>query len=146
MEKIGQEVGVHYSTISRELSRNATEGGYSPGIAHKISETRRQIASKANKRTAKTDDIIKEFLGLGWSPETISQRLKVEAEVHEQLSHSTIYRRIEEDRQRGGNLHRKLARFGKTRWKGGKRYRKEEKHDKGSRSLLQYVWPHRNSG
>jgi hypothetical protein len=43
--------------------------------------------------------------------------LKIEAEVHEQLSNSTIYRRIEEDRQQGGKLHRKLPRFGKTRWK-----------------------------
>jgi len=123
LRAIAQEVGVHVSTISRELRRNATKSGYSPTIAHKMSETRRKTAPKASKRTAKTDDIIKEFLGLEWSPETISQRLKVEAEVRDQLSHSTIYRRIEEDRLRGGILHRKLPRFGKTRWKGGKRYR-----------------------
>ncbi len=123
LRDIAQEVGVHFSTVSRELSRNGTEGGYSAVIAHQMSETRRRTALKANKRTAKSDDIIKEFLGLGWSPETISQRLKVEAEVHVQLCHSTIYRRIEEDRQRGGKLHCKLPRFGKTRWKGGKRYR-----------------------
>ncbi len=123
LRAIAQEVGVHFSTVSRELRRNATESGYSPGIAHQKSETRRKTAPKAHKHTAKTDDIIKECLLLGWSPETISQRLKVEAEIHEQLSHSTIYSRIEEDRQQGGILHRKLPRFGKTRWKGGKRYR-----------------------
>ncbi len=56
--------------------------------------------------------------------ETISQRLKVEVEDHEQLSHSTIYRRIEDDRQQGGSLFRQLPRSEKTRWKGGKRAQK----------------------
>ena len=74
---IAQEVGVHFSTVSRELRRNTTEGCYSAAIAHQINETRRQTASKANKRTANSDDNLKDFLGLGWSPETISQRLKV---------------------------------------------------------------------
>lgn len=40
--------------------------------------------------------MIKESLVLGWSPEIISHRLKLERELHEQLCHSTIYRRIEE--------------------------------------------------
>ena len=123
LRAIAQEVGVHFSTVSRELSRNATEDGYFPAIAHQMSKTRKKTALKANKRTARTDSIINEFMGLGWSPETISQRLKVEAKVHEQLSHSTIYRRIEEDRLLGGKLYSKLPRFGKTRWKGGKRNR-----------------------
>ena len=78
LRAIAQEVGVHFSTDSRELLRNTTEGCYSAAIAHQINETRRQTASKDNKRTAKSDDIIKDFLGLGWSPETISQRLEVE--------------------------------------------------------------------
>ncbi len=38
-------------------------------------------------------------------------------------SHTTIYRRIEENKQQGGTLYRFLPRFGKTRWKGGKRNR-----------------------
>ncbi len=116
---IAKEMGIHFSTVSRELCKNKTEGGYDPVIAHQLSSTRKVTASKANKRLEKTDTIIKEFLAFRWSPETISQRLKVEAEKHEQLSHSTIYRRIEEDRQRGGSLFRKLPRFGKTHWKGG---------------------------
>jgi IS30 family transposase len=123
LRAIAQEVGIHFSTVSRELNRNATEDGYSPAIAHQMSETRKKTALTAHKRTAKMDNIIKEFLGLGWSPEPISQRLKIEVEGHEQLSYSTIYRRIEDDRLSGGQLYRKLPRFGKTRWKGGKRYR-----------------------
>ncbi len=121
---IAIEVGIHFSTVSRELRRNALGDGYDPVIAHQLSETRKITADKANKRLERTDTIIEEFLALRWSPETISQRLKIEAEEHEQLSHSTIYRRIEEDRQQGGLLFRKLPRFGKTRWKGGKRNKK----------------------
>ena len=124
LRAIAQEVGVHSSTVSRELRRNVSEGGYDPVIAHLLSESRKITASKANKRLERTDTIIKEFLVFRWSPESISQRLKVEAGKHEQLSHSTIYRRIEEDRQQGGSLFRQLPRFGKTRWKGGKRNKK----------------------
>ncbi|MBD2786580.1 hypothetical protein ID858_18085, partial [Xenorhabdus sp. DI] len=36
------------------------------------------------------------------------------------LSHSTLYRRIREDRDAGGSLYKRLPRFGKTRWKGDK--------------------------
>ena len=121
---IALEVGVHFSTVSRELCRNASRDGYDPVIAHQLSKNRKITADKANKRHERTDAIIKEFLTFRWSPETISQRLKIEAKEHEQLSHSTIYRRIEVDRQQGGVLFRKLPRFGKTRWKGGKRNKK----------------------
>jgi IS30 family transposase len=124
VRSIAIEVGIHFSTVSRELRRNAFGDGYDPVIAHQLSETRKLTADKANKRLERTDTIIKESLSLRWSPESISQRLKIEAEEHEQLSHSTIYRRIEEDRQQGGLLFRKLPRFGKTRWKGGKRNKK----------------------
>lgn len=120
LRAIAKEVGVHSSTVSRELRRNASEGGYDPVIAHKLSESRKTTALKSNKRLERTDTIIRDFLVFRWSPETISQRLKIEAEKHEQLSHSTIYWRIEEDRQRGGSLFRQLPRFGKTRWKGGR--------------------------
>ena len=39
------------------------------------------------------------------------------------LSHTTIYRRVACDKHRGGQLYRDLPRFGKTRWKEGKRNR-----------------------
>ncbi len=47
--------------------------------------------------------------------------LSLELKTVEALSHSTIYRRIRENRLNGGKLYRHLPRFGKTRWKGGKR-------------------------
>jgi len=124
LRAIAQELGVHFSTVSRELRRNVTGEGYNPQVAHQLSDSRRRAAQKAHKRSGKTDLIIKKSLALGWSPEAISQRLKLETQLPEQLSHSTIYRRIEEDRQRGGMLYCRLPRFGKRRWKGGKRNNK----------------------
>ena len=44
------------------------------------------------------------------------------------ISHTTIYRLLEKDRIAGGQLYQLLPRFGKTRWKGGKR--------KAGRSLI----------
>jgi len=124
LRAIALEVGVHFSTISRELRRNATVDGYNPKTAHQLSDTRRKSALKAHKRTDKTNTIIKESLAIGWSPDAISQRLMLETPPDEHICHTTIYKRIEEDRLQGGTLYRRLPRFGKTRWKGGKRNKK----------------------
>ncbi|MFT5725913.1 MAG: IS30 family transposase [Desulforhopalus sp.] len=117
-------VGVHFSTVSRELNRNTTVTGYSPSTAQHLSEIRKRTARKAHKRCDKTDQIIREWLSVGWSPESISQRLTLEQTAGGQLSHTTIYWRIVEDRQKGGCLFYRLPRYGKTRWKGGKRNNK----------------------
>ena len=42
--QIAREVGVHKSTISRELKRNKGLRGYRPGQAHKLTQERRQAA------------------------------------------------------------------------------------------------------
>jgi IS30 family transposase len=121
---ISQEVGVHSSTVTRELKRNQINGYYDPHQAHRLSDQRRKNALKANKFNQKTDESIKSSLTLGWSPEAMSQRLKLESLASEQLSHSTIYRRINRDRNQGGKLYQGLPRFGKRRWRGGKRKKK----------------------
>lgn len=121
---IAERVGVSGSTISRELKRNSTENGYDPELAHARSKHRRVSAVKASKRDPATDVIISDALALGWSPAAISARMDVECPTSRRLSHMTIYRRIDENRRRGGMLYTRLPRFGKKRWKGGKRYRK----------------------
>lgn len=42
--QIARELGVHSSTISRELRRNATASGYDPEQAQSLSDHRRRIA------------------------------------------------------------------------------------------------------
>lgn len=121
LREIAKETGLHYSTVSRELRRNSSSYGYDPKLAQKQSTERRSGARKAHKRTETGQEIIRSALSLNWSPETISQRMHQECNLGETLSHSTIYRRVEENRQQGGGWHRNLPRYGKTRWKGGKR-------------------------
>ena len=121
LRDIATDVGVHLSTISRAISRNKSADGYNPKLAQKLSEQRKLTSFKANKRTTRTDEVLRETVLLNWSPEAISLRMVVECGQEESLSHSTIYRRIEENRLQGGLWHMHLPRDGKTRWKGGKR-------------------------
>ena len=121
---IAEALGVSGSTISRELKRNSTENSYDPKIAHVQSVNRRSAAGKANKRDPATDTIIRESLALGWSPAAISARMYIECPESNRLSHTTIYRRVKENHKQGGMLYTRLPRYGKRRWKGGKRYRK----------------------
>ena len=118
---IADAVGVHYSTVSRELNRNSVSGIYAAGEAHILTDSRRRSSFKADKRSSQTDEVIRTGLLLGWSPEAISCRMKVEKLSSQQLCHTTIYRRIEADRRGRGSLYTNLPMHGKTRWKGGKR-------------------------
>ncbi|PWQ96146.1 IS30 family transposase, partial [Leucothrix arctica] len=125
LRQIGCKVGVHYSTVSRELRRNKSANGYEAASAHLQSIGRQKEAAKHHKVSDKTDDFIRKGLCLGWSPESISQRMKREGVPQkERLSHSTIYHRIKRDKHQGGVLYQALPCYGKTRWKGGKRNRK----------------------
>ena len=102
--------------ISRELSRNSDQDGYCPDTAEKRKTERKKNARKAKKADAQHRQIIEKGLSLGWSPENISCRSKIEL-PEKAISHTTIYRLIAQDKANGGHL----CRFGKTRWKGGKR-------------------------
>ena len=121
LRAIGAEIGVHFSTVSRELKRNQGSDGYQPEHAQCLSDTRKSQAAKASKRTHQLDSLIRKRLTIGWSPESISQRLKIECNPSEHVCHTTIYRWIAEDHRNGGFLYKLLPRHGKTRWKGGKR-------------------------
>ena len=56
LREIASDVGVHFSTVSREISRNSAAAGYDPQLAQKMSMQRKLGALKANKRTELTDD------------------------------------------------------------------------------------------
>ena len=121
---IGEIVGIHYSAVSRELRRNTDNGSYEPDTAQQLCTKRKSTAFKASKRNEKTDKIIADALINGIMPAGLSLRMEIECEPHEQLSHTSIYRRIEENKAQGGMLYRMLPRFGKRRCKGGKRNKK----------------------
>ena len=123
---IANEIGVTEGTISRELNRNSSSQtkSYSAKNANKVSITRRRYASKKSnfKMNTKTKNIIKKFIIEKWSPEQISDRLKLENKLD--ISHTKIYQFIKQDKQNGGNLytHLRFHHTGRRRAKYGGKY------------------------
>jgi IS30 family transposase len=112
-------VGVHKSTISREVRRNKGQRGYRPRQAQIKCNERKQ--SKAVSRFVLSDWIlIERLLEQQWSPEQISLWLK--QQEHLEISHETIYQYIILDQATGGELYKQLRERKKKRkrYGGGK--------------------------
>ena len=88
---------VHKSSVSRELGRNSGPNGYCPEAAEKRKTERKKNAHKAKKADNQHRQIIEKGLSLGWSPENISCRIKIEL-PKKTISHTTIYRLIAQDK------------------------------------------------
>jgi IS30 family transposase len=101
---IAKEMGVHRSTISRELRRNQGRRGYRPKQAHRFALSRRNKAK--TYITPETWDWIEQLIREDWSPEQISGRLRYRKGIH--ISHEWIYQHIYEDKRKNGDLHRHL--------------------------------------
>ena len=114
-------MGCHASSVCRELKRNPKpKVGYCAEYAEHLSRTRRSSALKHSKQQPEHRAILKAQFALKWSPEQVSLRLKRE-KPELAVSASTLYAWIEKDKRQGGDLYRQLPRFGKSRWRGGKR-------------------------
>ncbi len=106
-------LGVHRSTIYREIKRNKGERGYRYKQAHEKSIHRRFSAS-SHKRKMNTSTVflIEEKLNLQWSPVQISGWL--EKAVNPQVvSHETIYLHVWNEKREGGKLYKNLRHRGK---------------------------------
>ena len=119
-KEIAKKLGISESALSRELRRNGIDGRYRAETAHALATERRTSAAKYNKTDERHMPIIKKGLSLGWSPENISARMKVET-PESAISHTTVYNRIATNKAQGGTLYKDLPRHGKRRCKGGKR-------------------------
>jgi IS30 family transposase len=102
--EIAKDIGVHRSTISRELHRNRGGRGYRPIQANEIALNRRNKARYRIK--SEIWDWIDQMIRMDWSPEQISGRLKCREGV--QISHEWIYQHIYEDKRNNGDLYRHL--------------------------------------
>jgi len=111
---IADSVGVHKSTISRELARNTGERGYRPKQADELADKRRRKAKKRIKLTPELQVRITEQLLLDHSPDQISGALKLEGI---EISHERIYQFILADKKSGGTLYTHLRHSGKKRKK-----------------------------
>ena len=104
LAEIATVIGVHKSSVSRELKRNRGQRGYRPQQAHELAVDRRQKA--VSRITVEVWTVVASLLRQDWSPEQISGRLKKEQKVR--ISHEWIYQYVLKDKQAGGNLYRHL--------------------------------------
>lgn len=113
--QIACKLGFHKSTVGRELSRNRGRRGYRPRQAHRLAVAREECKHGPYKMNPVIIAQIIERLELKWSPEQISNRLRVEGE--DSVSSETIYKFIYEDYEKGGELWRHLRRSRRNRKK-----------------------------
>ena len=99
---IARNLGVHKSTISRELSRNQGQRGYRPKQAAELT-TERQRQRVQPRIQPNTWAQVETLLRQQWSPEQITGRLALEGQPT--LSHERIYQYIYADKRAGGTLH-----------------------------------------
>ncbi len=103
--QIANIVGVHKSTISRELRRNHGQRGYRPKQAHQRCVQRRLCKARTRVEQA-TWHLIEHLLREQWSPEQISLWLHKQADIS--VSHEWIYQYVLADKQAGGSLYQHL--------------------------------------
>jgi IS30 family transposase len=129
---IAAEIGVHPSTISRELRRNRGCRGYRPKHAQEKAHGRK-LSHITIRIQPQTWTLIESYLRQDWSPEQVSGWL--DKERHLRVSHERIYQHIYQDKARGGDLHQHL----RCRRKRRKRYGSYERRGqlKNRRSIEQ---------
>lgn len=105
LKVIADHLGIHKSTVSRELKRNARKwGSYSPICAQEMANERKERFSLHRKFTLGMESIIREKLTQEqWSPEQI----KGYCDKHNipMVSHERIYQFIYQDQAIGGDMY-----------------------------------------
>jgi len=116
--EIARILGVHRSTICRELMRNRNDKPYEHDLAEKTAQDRRKRDPLKTNKFTRFSSLIEENLNQQWSPVQISGRLKKKGLG--EISHETIYKYIWIDKRKGGGLYKHLRHQGKKYNKRGK--------------------------
>ena len=103
---ISNKVGVHRSTIYREINRNSGQRGYRPRQAHQKATERKKNAVKYMKLTDELKHQVTAFLKKDFSPEQVSGYLQKHHNI--KISHEIIYQFIWSDKSSGGTLYKHL--------------------------------------
>jgi IS30 family transposase len=119
--EIASFLGVHKTTIYRELHRNMCLMHYIPRFAQMKADGRRKHAHKKIRFTHSVRSRVEHLLKRDFSPEQISGHLAKEHQIR--ISHETIYQHIWADKRQGGELYKHL------RYNCHKRRRRYRKND-----------------
>jgi len=112
------ELDAFLATRPREDRRTVTE--WNQRDAQLVRDERaRRAAQKRRRKKPATRRWVVEKLHLGWSPQQISGRSKIDGP--EVVSHEYVYALVHRDKKRGGRLNRLLRRFGKRKQRVGAR-------------------------
>ena len=107
--QIANNIGVHKSTISREIKRNSdNKNSYHPDSASIETFVRHKNKPKFIKINKTCEKWIRKLLKLDWTPEQIAGRLK-EQRLFD-ITHESIYQYIYKNKANGGRLYLHLAR------------------------------------
>ena len=107
LERIAAGLGRSKSSISRELNRNRGADGYKPDQADRIAWARKLRGSRLERHSRLRSHVVV-HLGMGWTPEQIAGRLRLEGTQH-RISPESIYRYVYSAAGRKDRLHRYLA-------------------------------------
>jgi transposase, IS30 family len=114
--EIARQVGRHRSTIGREVRRNSNrQGVYRSSKASEKANGRRSRTRKKPQFSKEDYSIIEGLLRKKWSPEQISNYLRIEGRML--ISYETIYRHLWRDKRLGGELYKHLRHAMKRRRK-----------------------------
>jgi IS30 family transposase len=107
-KEIAESIGVHPSTICREIQRNRDDvtDEYHYAFAQTKSQRRQKAKPKYSVLTSKVKTYIKTKLKEDWSPEQIAGRMRLD--IGFSICHETIYRYIYYNKSRGGRLYQYL--------------------------------------
>jgi len=108
LESIAEEIGVHKSTISREIKRNSGKrGGYNPDRAHLFAQERKERFASQRRFTKEIENRVRSYLEQEqWSPEQIVGYCK---NNHiEMVCVERIYQYVRKNKAEGGHLYKHL--------------------------------------
>jgi len=113
--EIASELGVNKSTVCREINRRSTPAGYFADTSQLDYEIRHKKVGRRKKLShSKTQNYVMEKLMIGWSPEQISGRMRLE-QRNDSVCTETIYAWIYNDTICQKDKMYQYLRFGKKK-------------------------------
>lgn len=101
-KEIAKAIGVHYSTVYREIKRNGNKRSYNAETAEQKNRQRWQRMHRRRKYKGELRQLVRKYLLEDWSPQQIVGYLQ--RHTSWKLSHETIYKELRDDKANNGEL------------------------------------------